>query len=217
MSAATIHHALLGRLQWSSLPFWKMIHHPTTENLINGGIGGFAASLVVIGAIAVIALITHYRKWGVLWAWVTSVDHKKIGIMYIVIAFVMMARALIEAWLMRLQQADGLHGGFLSPDHFAQLFSTHGTIMIFFMAMPFLFGVMNYVMPQQIGARDVSFPVLNSVSLGLTAAGAALVMVSLVLGKFSTGGWFGYPPYTEANFSPGVGPDYWIWAVSLSG
>ena len=216
-AAANIQHALLGRLQWSSLPFWKMIHNPTRENLINGGIGGFAACLVVIGALVVIALITRYRKWPVLWRWVTSVDHKKIGIMYIVIAFVMMARALIEAWLMRLQQADGLHGGFLSPDHFAQLFSTHGTIMIFFMAMPFLFGVMNYVMPQQIGARDVSFPVLNSISLGLTAAGAALVMVSLVLGKFSTGGWFGYPPYTEANFSPGVGPDYWIWALTLSG
>jgi cytochrome o ubiquinol oxidase subunit 1 len=115
---------------------------------------------------------------------------------------------------MRGQQAFGLGGGFLSPDHFAQLFSTHGTIMILFMAMPFLTGIINYVMPLQIGARDVSFPVLNSISLGLTAAGAALVMISLVIGKFSTGGWFGYPPYTEANFSPGVGPDYWIWALS---
>jgi len=217
MSADDIFQHPLGRLQWSSLPFWNMVHHPTTENLINGSIGGFAASLVVIGAVVTFALITRYRKWRVLWEWVTSVDHKKIGIMYIVIAFVMMARAVIEAWLMRLQQADGLHGGFLSPDHFAQLFSTHGTIMIFFMAMPFLIGIINYVMPQQIGARDVSFPVLNSISLGLTAAGAALVMVSLVLGKFSTGGWFGYPPYTEANFSTGVGPDYWIWALMLSG
>ncbi len=217
MSADDIFQHPLGRLQWSSLPFWNMVQHPTKENLINGSIGGFAASLVVIGAVVTFALITRYRKWRVLWEWVTSVDHKKIGIMYIVIAFVMMARALIEALLMRLQQADGLHGGFLSPDHFAQLFSTHGTIMIFFMAMPFLIGIINYVMPQQIGARDVSFPVLNSISLGLTAAGAALVMVSLVLGKFSTGGWFGYPPYTEANFSPGVGPDYWIWALMLSG
>ncbi len=217
MSADDIFQHPLGRLQWSSLPFWNMAHHPTAENLINGSIAGFAASLVVIGAVVVFALITRYRKWHVLWQWVTSVDHKKIGIMYIVIAFVMMARAVIEALLMRLQQADGLHGGFLSPDHFAQLFSTHGTIMIFFMAMPFLIGIINYVMPQQIGARDVSFPVLNSISLGLTAAGAALVMVSLVLGKFSTGGWFGYPPYTEANFSPGVGPDYWIWALMLSG
>ncbi|MEO7050222.1 MAG: cbb3-type cytochrome c oxidase subunit I [Rhodanobacter sp.] len=217
MSAAAIMQHPLGRLQWSSLPFWNMLQHPTRDNLINGSIAGFAASLVIIGAIVTFALITRYRKWRVLWQWITSVDHKKIGIMYIVIAFVMMARALIEALLMRLQQADGLHGGFLSPDHFAQLFSTHGTIMIFFMAMPFLIGMINYVMPQQIGARDVSFPVLNSISLGLTAAGAALVMVSLVIGNFSTGGWFGYPPYTETTFSPGVGPDYWIWALSLSG
>jgi len=218
MSADDIFQYLLGRLQWSSLPFWKMLQHPTEANLINGSIATFAASLVVIGALLLVALLTKYRLWRPLWSnWVTSVDHKKIGIMYIVIAFVMMARALIEAWLMRLQQADGLHGGFLSPDHFAQLFSTHGTIMIFFVAMPFLIGIINYVMPQQIGARDVSFPVLNSISLGLTAAGAALVMVSLVIGKFSTGGWFGYPPFTEATFSPGVGPDYWIWALSLSG
>ena len=217
MSVADIIQPPLGRLQWSSLPFWKMVHDPTRENLINGSIGGFAACLVVIGAIAVFALITRYRKWHVLREWMTSVDHKKIGIMYIVIAFVMMARALIEAWLMRLQQAYGLGGGFLSPDHFAQLFSTHGTIMIFFVAMPFLIGLMNYVMPMQIGARDVSFPVLNSISLGLTAAGAALMMTSLVIGQFSTGGWFGYPPYTETAFTPGVGPDYWIWALTLSG
>ncbi|TAL95944.1 MAG: cytochrome ubiquinol oxidase subunit I [Rhodanobacter sp.] len=208
----------LGRLQWSSLPFWDMLQHPTKGNIINGLIATGAASLVVIGAIALVVLLTKYKLWRPLWSnWLTSPDHKKIGIMYVVIALVMLARALIEAVLMRGQQAFGLGGGFLSPEHFAQLFSTHGTIMIFFMAMPFLTGVINYVMPMQIGARDVSFPVLNSISLGLTAAGAALVMVSLVIGKFSTGGWFGYPPYTEANFSPGVGPDYWIWALSLAG
>ena len=207
----------LGRLSLHSLPFWQMLQHPTEDNIINGCIATGAASMVVIGAIVTVALLTKYRLWSVLWSdWVTSVDHKKIGIMYVVIAFVMLARALIEAALMRGQQAFGLGGGFLSPDHFAQLFSTHGTIMIFFMAMPFLTGVINYVMPMQIGARDVSFPVLNSISLGLTAAGAALVMISLVIGKFSTGGWFGYPPYTEANFSPGVGPDYWIWSLSLA-
>jgi cytochrome o ubiquinol oxidase subunit 1 len=171
----------------------------------------------VIGAIVTFGLITRYQKWGVLWSdWLTSPDHKKIGIMYVVLAFVMLARALIEALLMRIQQAFGLGGGFLSPDHFAQLFSTHGTIMIFFMAMPFLTGMINYVMPLQIGARDVAFPVLNSISLGLTVAGAALVMISLCIGTFSTGGWFGYPPYTEASFSPGVGPDYWIWSLSLA-
>jgi cytochrome o ubiquinol oxidase subunit 1 len=218
MNITAIFDHPLGRLEWSSLPFWQMFQHPTEGNIINGIIATGAASLVVIGAIVLVALLTRYRLWRPLWLnWLTSPDHKKIGIMYIVIALVMLARALIEAVLMRGQQAFGLGGGFLSPDHFAQLFSTHGTIMIFFMAMPFLTGVINYVMPMQIGARDVSFPVLNSISLGLTAAGSALVMVSLVLGPFSTGGWFGYPPYTELDFSPGVGPDYWIWALSLAG
>ncbi len=218
MNIAAIFDHPLGRLAWSSLPFWQMFQHPTAGNIINGCIATGAASLVVIGAIVLAALLTRYGMWRPLWSdWMTSPDHKKIGIMYIVIALVMLTRALIEAVLMRTQQAFGLNGGFLSPEHFAQLFSTHGTIMIFFMAMPFLTGVINYVMPMQIGARDVSFPVLNSISLGLTAAGAALVMVSLVIGRFSTGGWFGYPPYTEANFSPGVGPDYWIWALSLAG
>ncbi|MGH8397433.1 MAG: cbb3-type cytochrome c oxidase subunit I [Gammaproteobacteria bacterium] len=218
MSASPIFQHPLGRLGLDSLPFWKMLQHPTEANLINGSIGGFAACLVVVGAVVTFALITKYSKWRVLWShWLTSTDHKKIGIMYVVLALVMLARALIEAVLMRAQQAFGLGGGFLSPDHFAQLFSTHGTIMIFFMAMPFLTGLINYVMPLQIGARDVSFPVLNSISLWLTAAGAALVMVSLVLGQFSTGGWFGYPPYTEATFNPGVGPDYWIWSLSLAG
>ncbi len=208
----------LGRLGPQSLPFWQMLQHPTEANVVNGGIATMAACILVLGAIVTAGLITRYRKWGVLWSqWLTSTDHKKIGVMYVVLAFVMLARALIEACLMRAQQAFGLGGGFVSPEHFAELFSTHGTIMIFFMAMPFLTGVINYVMPLQIGARDVTFPRLNSISLGLTAAGAILVMVSLVLGKFSTGGWFGYPPYTEANFQPGVGPDYWIWALTLSG
>ena len=217
MNLADIFQHPLGRLSLESLPFWQMLHDPTEGNVINGVITTGAALMMVIGAIITVALITKYRKWGVLWSeWLTSPDHKKIGIMYVVLAFVMLTRALIEAALMRAQQAFGLDGGFLSPDHFAQLFSTHGTIMIFFVVVPFLTGVINYAMPLQIGARDVSFPVLNSISLGLTAAGAALVMISLCIGKFSTGGWFGYPPYTEASFSPGVGPDYWIWALTLA-
>jgi cytochrome o ubiquinol oxidase subunit I len=218
MSLAGIVAHPLGRLSLQAPPFWQMLQHPTEGNVINGIIATGAACSLGLGAIIVFALITKYRKWGVLWSeWLTSTDHKKIGIMYVVLAFVMLARALIEACLMRAQQAFGLGGGFVSPEHFAELFSTHGTIMIFFVAMPFLTGVINYVMPLQIGARDVTFPRLNSISLGLTAAGAFLVMISLAIGKFSTGGWFGYPPYTEANFSPGVGPDYWIWALSLSG
>ena len=213
----SLFHFIFGRLRLESLPFWDMLQHPTHENIVNGSIATFAGSMVLIGAAVTVILITRYGKWKVLWSeWLTSVDHKRIGIMYIVLSFVMLARALIEAALMRGQQAFALNGGFLSADHFGQLFSTHGSIMIFFMAMPFLTGLINYVMPLQIGARDVSFPVMNSISLGLTAAGAAIVMVSLVVGKFSTGGWSGYPPYTETAFNGGVGPDYWIWAVTLS-
>lgn len=204
MSGVGWWYLCFGRLSYDALPFYS-------------GIATGAASLVVTGAIGVAILITWSGKWRYLWEeWLTSVDHKRIGIMYIVIALVMMSRALIEAAMMRLQQAVALDAsGYLPPDHFAQLFTTHGTIMIFFMAMPFLTGLINFVVPLQIGARDVSFPVMNSISLALTAGGAALMMVSLVIGKFSTGGWSGYPPYTEATFNPGVGPDYWIWAVTL--
>nr|WP_285836047.1 cbb3-type cytochrome c oxidase subunit I [Larsenimonas suaedae] len=194
-----------------------MIQNPTRESIINGIIASGAAGMVVLGALAAAALITWYGKWKVLWCdWLTSVDHKKIGIMFIVIALLMLLRAVIEAAFMRAQQAFGLGGGFLSPEHYGQLFTTHGTIMIFFMAMPFLTGLINFVMPLQIGARDLSFPVLNSVSFGLTAAGAALMMISLVLAPFSTGGWTGYPPFTELQANPGPGVDYWIWGVTLS-
>ncbi len=180
MNDGTLSYEWFGRLGLDALPFWKMLQQPTHDHIVNGTIASAAAAMVVLGAIATLGLVTWARKWKVLWSdWLTSVDHKKIGIMYVVIAFVMLTRALIEACIMRTQQAFGLSGGFLSPDHFAQLFSTHGSIMIFFMAMPFLTGIINYVMPLQLGARDVSFPVLNSISLGLTAAGAALVMISL--------------------------------------
>ena len=205
--------AVLGRFDWSALPFVRAVQHPDVSEII----GAFAASLVILGAISLVALLTRYRLWRPMWSeWLTSLDHKKIGIMYIVIAFVMLSRALIEAVLMRMQQAAAInHPGFLSSDHFGQLFSTHGSIMIFFMAMPFLTGIINYVMPLQIGARDMAFPWANSVALWLTGGAAGLMMVSLVIGRFSTGGWSGYPPYTELAFSPDVGPDYWIWAVSL--
>ncbi len=198
-------HLLFGNLSYSALPFYSAI-------------ATAAASMVVIGAITVVTLLTVFGKWKALWFdWLTSLDHKRIGIMYVVLALVMMSRAIIEACMMRAQQAVAFNSpGYLPPDHFSQLFTTHGTIMIFFMAMPFLTGLFNYAMPLQIGARDVSFPMMNSISLGLTAAGAGLMMVSLCIGKFSTGGWSGYPPYTELAFSPGVGPDYWIWAVTLS-
>ena len=205
--------AVLGRFDWTAIPFVRAVQHPDVSEII----GAFAASLVIVGAVVLTALLTRYKLWRPMWTeWLTSLDHKKIGIMYIVIAFVMLSRALIEAVLMRLQQAAAInHPGFLSSDHFGQLFSTHGSIMIFFMAMPFLTGIINYIMPLQIGARDMAFPWANSVALWLTGGAAGLMMVSLVIGRFSTGGWSGYPPYTELAFSPDVGPDYWIWAVSL--
>ncbi|MEG8019631.1 cbb3-type cytochrome c oxidase subunit I [Sphingomonas sp. LR55] len=204
---------LLGRFEWTDLSFVRAWENPTISEIIGAGAGG----LVIVGALAVAGLLTVTGRWRWLWTeWLTSLDHKKIGIMYVVLAFVMLTRALIEAVLMRMQQAVAIgHPGFLSNDHFAQLFSTHGSIMIFFMAMPFLTGLMNYVLPLQLGARDVAYPWANSVGLALTAAGAGLMMASLVIGQFSTGGWSGYPPYTGLAFSPDVGPDYWIWAVSL--
>jgi len=207
-------NAILGRLDLASLSIWRAFENPTSSELIGAG----AAMLVIVGGLAAVILLTWFRLWKPLWRdWLTSVDHKRIGIMYCALALIMLARGVIEGALMRTQQAFGLHGGFLAPDHFSELFSTHGTIMIFFVAMPFIAGVINYVMPLQIGARDMAFPVMNQISLGLTATGAALVMISLVLGEFSTGGWANYPPYTGADFQPGPGPDYWIWAIVLAG
>ena len=210
---AAVWPAVLGRFDWHALAFVRAWQNPTLSELIGAG----AAALVVVGAVALVTLLTVTRSWSYLWReWLTSLDHKKIGIMYIVLAFVMLSRALVEAMLMRLQQATAINApGVVDPDHFAQLFSTHGSIMIFFMAMPFLTGAINYVVPLQIGSRDVAFPLLNSISLWLTGGASGLMMASLVIGRFSTGGWSGYPPFTELGFSPDVGPDYWIWALTL--
>jgi cytochrome o ubiquinol oxidase subunit 1 len=197
---------MLGRLTIDALPLYSWV-----------AMGG--ALITVGGALAVVAGITWFGQWRYLWSeWLTSLDHKRIGIMYVTLAAVMLMRGFIDAIMMRSQQAVALNSdGYLPPGHFDQIFSSHGTIMIFFMAMPFLTGLINIVVPQQIGARDVAFPFLNSVSLWLTTAGAGLVLVSLVIGKFSTAGWTGYPPYSGAQFSPGVGVDYWLWAVLISG
>jgi cytochrome o ubiquinol oxidase subunit 1 len=197
---------MLGRLTIDALPFYSAI-----------AFGG--AAVTVGGAVAVALVITWLKAWRYLWAeWFTSVDHKRIGIMYIVLALVMLLRGFIDASMMRAQQAIAVRSdGYLPPEHFDQIFSSHGTIMIFFMAMPFLTGLINFVVPQQIGARDVAFPYMNSLSLWLTGSGAALVMVSLVIGKFSTAGWTAYPPYSGVETNPYVGVDYWIWAVLISG
>ncbi len=207
-------HALLGNLTWAALPFVRAWRDPSLSEIIGAGAGAVA----VLGAVGLMALVTYLGKWRTLWAeWITTLDHKKLGIMYVILAGVMLTRALIEAVLIRTQQAVAINThGLVEPGHFAQLFTTHGTIMIFFMAMPFLIGLINYAMPLQIGARDMAFPYMNSVGFWLTAAGSVLMMASLAIGEFSTGGWSGYPPYTELAFSGGVGPDYWIWAVSLS-
>jgi cytochrome o ubiquinol oxidase subunit 1 len=197
---------MLGRLTIDALPLYSWV-----------AMGG--ALVTVGGALIVMAVITWFGWWRTFWSdWLTSVDHKRIGIMYVTLALIMLARGFVDAIMMRAQQAFALNSdGYLPPGHFDQIFSSHGTIMIFFMAMPFLTGLINIVVPQQIGARDVAFPFLNSVSLGLTAAGAALVMISLVIGKFSTAGWTGYPPYSGIEANPGVGVDYWIWALLIGG
>ncbi|MFO1417906.1 MAG: cbb3-type cytochrome c oxidase subunit I [Methylotetracoccus sp.] len=179
-----------------------------------------AVILMALMALAVLALLSYHRLWGYLWReWFTSVDHKRIGVMYVVLALVMLMRGFVDAAMMRAQQAIALGAdqGYLPPDHFDQIFSAHGTIMIFFVAMPFLTGLLNIIVPQQIGARDVAFPFLNSVSFWLTAAGALLVMLSLAVGQFSTAGWTGYPPYSELSYNPSSGVDYWIWSLQISG
>jgi cytochrome o ubiquinol oxidase subunit 1 len=197
---------MFGKLSLAAIP-----ESPITLTAVAGAL---LLGLVILG------LITYYKKWTYLYQeWLTSLDHKKIGIMYIILALVMLLRGFSDAILMRGQQAIAVGGslGYLTPDHFNQIFSAHGSIMIVFMAMPFLVGLMNITVPQQIGARDVAFPFLNSLSLWLTAAGALLVMVSLGLGEFSKAGWSGYAPLTETRYSPGVGPDYWIWAFQIAG
>src|SRR5215217_8831540 len=177
-------------------------------------------ALVAIGGGALLGAVTYYGKWGYLWReWFTSIDHKKIGIMYVALAIVMLLRGFADAVMMITQKAlaVGASEGYLPPHHYDQVFTAHGTIMIFFMAMPFVTGIMNYVMPLQIGARDVAFPFLNNFSFWMTTGGAVLTMLSLFLGEFGRTGWLGYPPLSGAAYSPGVGVDYWIWGLQVAG
>ena len=180
----------------------------------------YAAAVVGLVILAVLGLITVKGWWPYLWReWLTSVDHKRIGVMYFVLALVMLLRGFSDAIMMRSQQAIAIGGaqGYLPPDHYDQIFSAHGTIMIFFVAMPFVVGLMNFVVPLQLGVRDVAFPVLNSVSFWLTASGALLINMSLVIGNFARTGWMGYPPLSELAYSPGVGVDYYLWPLQISG
>ncbi|WP_394004900.1 cytochrome o ubiquinol oxidase subunit I [Luteimonas sp. WGS1318] len=174
----------------------------------------------VIGGIALLLLITKYRLWGYLWKeWFTSIDHKKIGIMYCILGLVMLLRGFADAVMMRAHQAMASSGGegFLPPHHYDQIFTAHGVIMIFFVAMPLVTGLMNYIVPLQIGARDVSFPFLNNFSFWMTTAGAALIMISLFVGEFARTGWLAYPPLSGADYSPGTGMDYYLWGLQVAG
>jgi len=198
---------LFGRLGLDALP----LHEPIL-------VGTFA--VVALGAAAVLAALSYFRLWGPLWRdWVTSIDHKKIGVMYIVLALVMLLRGFGDAAMMRAQQSIsfGDAAGFLPPHHYDQLFTVHGVIMIFFVAMPLVTGLMNFVVPLQIGARDVAFPFLNNFSFWMTAFGAALIMISLFVGEFARTGWLAYPPLSGLAYSPDVGVDYYIWSLQVAG
>jgi cytochrome o ubiquinol oxidase subunit 1 len=198
---------LLGKLSWSEIP----LHEP----IIMG-----ASAMMILGILSVLGWIVLKGHWPYLWReWLTSVDHKRIGVMYIVLALLMLLRGFADAIMMRAQQAvaAGSAQGYLPPHHYDQIFSAHGTIMIFFVAMPLVIGLMNFAVPLQLGVRDVAFPTLNSVSLWLTASGILLTNISLVVGEFAKTGWVAYPPLSELEFSPGVGVDYYLWALQISG
>ena len=198
---------IFGRLTWDAIPF----HDPILVATFAG---------VALGGAGLVAAMTYFKVWGTLWRdWLTSIDHKKIGIMYCILGLVMLIRGFSDALMMRAQQALAQNGaeGFLPPHHYDQLFTVHGVIMIFFVAMPLVTGLMNFVVPLQIGARDVAFPFLNNFSFWMTASGAILVMISLFVGEFGQTGWLAYPPLSGIQFSPGVGVDYYIWALQLAG
>ncbi|MBZ9985759.1 cytochrome o ubiquinol oxidase subunit I [Mesorhizobium sp. BH1-1-5] len=203
----TLTKFIFGRLTLESLP----LHEPIVV---------VTFIVVALGGLAVLGAITYFKLWGYLWReWFTSVDHKKIGIMYMALGLVMLLRGFSDAIMMRLQQAIAFNGseGYLNSHHYDQIFTAHGVIMIFFVAMPFVTGLMNFVVPLQIGARDVSFPFLNNFSFWMTVGGAILVMASLFVGEFARTGWLAYPPLSGINYSPDVGVDYYIWALQVAG
>src|SRR5271167_1141388 len=198
---------MFGRLTWDAIPLNEPIPLATV-------------CVLIVGIVGVLALVTWKGWWPYLWReWITSTDHKRIGVMYVVLALVMLLRGFSDAIMMRAQLAlaAGHAAGYLPPEHYNQIFSAHGTIMIFFVGMTFVVGLMNFVLPLQLGVRDVAFPVLNSVSFWLTAAGVLLVNVSLAVGEFARTGWLAYPPLSELAYSPGVGVDYYLWSLQISG
>ncbi|MFZ0869444.1 MAG: cytochrome o ubiquinol oxidase subunit I [Rhodanobacter sp.] len=198
---------MLGKLTLGAIP----LHEP----IIMGTL-----VVVVLGGIALLGAITYFGKWRYLWTeWFTSVDHKRIGVMYIILALIMLLRGFADAIMMRIQQAVAANGaaGYLPPHHYDQIFTAHGVIMIFFVATPLILGLMNVIVPLQIGARDVAFPFLNQLSFWLSVVGAVLVMLSMFVGDFAATGWVAYPPLSELGYSPTVGVDYYIWSLQVSG
>ncbi|POR54492.1 cytochrome bo3 quinol oxidase subunit 1 apoprotein [Paraburkholderia eburnea] len=197
---------MFGKLTLEAIPF--------DQPIIMG-----AAAFMALIVVAVLGLVTVAGKWKYIWSeWLTSVDHKRIGLMYIIVAVLMLVRGFADAVMMRVQQAIAFDApGYLPAHHYDQIFSAHGVIMIFFMAMALMVGLFNLVVPLQIGARDVAFPFLNSLSFWMTAISAILINLSLVVGEFAQTGWLAYPPLSELQFSPGVGVDYYIWSLQLSG
>src|SRR6202050_4904342 len=198
---------MFGRLTWDAIPLNEPIPLATV-------------CVLIVGIVGILALVTWKGWWPYLWReWITSTDHKRIGVMYVILALVMLLRGFSDAIMMRAQLAlaAGHAAGYLPPEHYNQIFSAHGAIMIFFVGMTFVVGLMNFVLPLQLGVRDVAFPVLNSVSFWLTAAGVLLVNVSLGVGEFARTGWLAYPPLSETAYSPGVGVDYYLWSLQISG
>jgi cytochrome o ubiquinol oxidase subunit 1 len=203
----TLLKTILGRLGPDSFP----IHEPIL-------LGTFI--VVVLLGLAIVGAVTYFRLWAYLWnQWFTSVDHKKVGIMYIILGIIMLLRGFSDALMMRAQQAlaFGASEGYLNAHHYDQIFTAHGTIMIFFVAIPLVVGIVNFVMPLQIGARDVAFPFLNNLSFWLTAAGAMLTMTSLFVGEFARTGWLSYAPLAGLDYSPDTGVDYYLWSLQIAG
>ncbi|MEG1081645.1 MAG: cytochrome o ubiquinol oxidase subunit I [Pseudomonas sp.] len=198
---------MFGKLSLDAIPY----HEPIVMVTL---------AMIALGGLALVGALTYFKKWTYLWSeWLTTVDHKKIGVMYIIVAMIMLLRGFADAIMMRTQLAVATGGseGYLPPEHYDQIFTAHGVIMIIFMAMPFFTGLMNLALPLQIGARDVAFPFLNSLSFWLLVSGVVLVNVSLGVGEFAKTGWVAYPPLAGIQYSPGVGVDYYIWALQLSG
>ncbi|AXA34488.1 cytochrome o ubiquinol oxidase subunit I [Francisella adeliensis] len=207
--------ALIGKLSDPHLVF-PYLYEPVSQQLII--LVMFIG--ISVGGVALLGGITYFKKWGYLWSeWFTTIDHKKIGTMYVIVALVMMVRGFVDAAMMRTQQAlaSGDSTGYLIPEHFDQIFTAHGVIMIFFVAMPLIFALMNWVIPLQIGARDVAFPYMNSLSFWLFVVGAMLINISLLVGDFAHAGWLAYPPFSDITYSPTVGTDYYIWGLQISG